>query len=76
MSYEWFEDFGAPSQRMIGTGAELEVVLPLGLHAITMALLLARGAATPEKLARWRKGALISFAVTVAIGFYFSNIAR
>ena len=29
-----------------------------------------------EKLARWRKGALISGALTILIGLYYSNFAR
>ena len=48
----------------------------LALHVIVMCLLIARGTASPEKEARWRKGALISGAVVAVIGLYFSNFAR
>jgi hypothetical protein len=34
--FEWFEDFGLPGQVLLGTGDLLEVVLPLGEHAITL----------------------------------------
>lgn len=47
----------------------------LGLHVIAMVLLLARGGA-PEKERRWRLGALITAAVTMGIGLYYSNLAR
>jgi hypothetical protein len=36
VGYDWIEDFGAPTQRVLGTGATLAVVLPLGPHAITL----------------------------------------
>ncbi|MCI0346009.1 MAG: hypothetical protein L0221_11295, partial [Chloroflexi bacterium] len=36
VSFEWFEDFGAPSETLLGTGAAIEVTLPLGPHAITL----------------------------------------
>ena len=48
----------------------------LGLHAITMSFLLARGMGDEVKLARWRKGALASAALTMLIGLYFSNFTR
>jgi|GEM_PF-1749636 len=48
----------------------------LALHVLAIVLLSVRGGASPEKLARWRKGALISAVVTIAIGLYFSNFAR
>jgi hypothetical protein len=48
----------------------------LGLHAITMSVLLARGMAAADKLARWRKSALGSAVLALLIGLYFSNIAR
>jgi hypothetical protein len=59
-----------------GWHAGVGIKLLLGLHAITMAVLLARGGVPTEKMQRWRKGALISFALTLAIGLYFSNLAR
>ncbi len=48
----------------------------LGLHVIAIVLLSSRGTLTREKLARWRKGALISGILTIVIGLYFSNFAR
>jgi hypothetical protein len=36
VSFEWFEDYGLPGQALLGTGEILEVVLPLGEHAITL----------------------------------------
>lgn len=47
----------------------------LGLHALAMVVLLARGGA-PEKERRWRIGALVSGAATMGIGLYLSNFAR
>jgi thrombospondin type 3 repeat protein len=34
--YEWFEDFGAASERFLGSGVTLGVTLPLGPHSITL----------------------------------------
>jgi hypothetical protein len=36
ISFEWFEDFGLPTQRRLGSGAMLPVTLPLGAHRITL----------------------------------------
>jgi hypothetical protein len=36
VSYEWFEDYGLASEEFLGTGPTLDVVLPLGPHAITL----------------------------------------
>jgi hypothetical protein len=36
ISYEWYEDFGQPTQRLLGTGARLSAVLPLGRHMIAL----------------------------------------
>jgi hypothetical protein len=63
---------GAPA----GWHAGIGIKLLLGLHVIAIVLLSARGTASAEKLAKWRKGALISGAVTILIGLYFSNFAR
>jgi len=48
----------------------------LALHVLAIVLLSVRGTASPEKLSRWRKGALISASLTILIGLYFSNFAR
>jgi len=34
--FEWFEDFGTPSQTLLGIAESLSVTLPLGDHAITL----------------------------------------
>jgi hypothetical protein len=34
--FEWFEDFGTPSEVLMGTLETLEVTLPLGSHTITL----------------------------------------
>jgi hypothetical protein len=36
LSFEWFEDFGLPTQVLLGTGEVLTVSLPLGSHALTL----------------------------------------
>lgn len=59
-----------------GWHALIGIKILLGLHAITMSFLLARGAGDPAKLARWRKGALGSAAIALLIGLYVSNIMR
>jgi len=59
-----------------GWHALIGIKILLGLHAITMAILLARGTADAAKQARWRKGALVSALIAILIGLYFSNIAR
>lgn len=56
--------------------AIIGIKILLALHVIVMCLLIVRGTASPEKEARWRKGALISGAVVAVIGLYFSNFAR
>jgi hypothetical protein len=48
----------------------------LALHVIAIVLLMTRGGASPEKIARWRKGALVSATLAMIIGLYFSNFAR
>lgn len=34
--FEWFVHFGGPAQALLGTGAALDVMLALGVHAITL----------------------------------------
>lgn len=36
VSFEWFEDFGLPTQTFLGAGETLDVVLPVGVHTITL----------------------------------------
>jgi hypothetical protein len=35
-SFEWFEDFGAPGERRLGSGEHLGVTLPVGAHHVTL----------------------------------------
>src|SRR5262245_39245191 len=35
-AYDWYEDYGLPGQRSIGSGRTLSVLLPLGSHALTL----------------------------------------
>jgi hypothetical protein len=35
-SYEWYEDFGLASERLLGTGAVLVATLPLGQHSLAL----------------------------------------
>lgn len=62
---------GAPT----GWHAVVGIKILLGLHAITMVLLMARGGVDPAKFARWRRSAAISATVVIAIGLYYSNWA-
>lgn len=34
--YEWFEEFGTPAQKLLGTGELTRITLPLGSHPITL----------------------------------------
>jgi hypothetical protein len=35
-SYAWYEDYGTPGPRLLGSGATLNVALSLGVHAVTL----------------------------------------
>src|SRR5512140_74771 len=59
-----------------GWHAAIGIKILLGLHAITMAFLISRGNADAAKLARWKRGGLISAVLTILIGLYYSNFAR
>ncbi|HZM70441.1 MAG TPA: metallophosphoesterase [Candidatus Cryosericum sp.] len=43
-AYEWFEAYGSASERRLGSGALIEVMLPPGVHAITLRVTDAAGA--------------------------------
>lgn len=58
-----------------GWHALIGIKILLALHVIAMIFLLARGGSA-EQERRWRLGALISAAVTMGIGLYYSNFAR
>ena len=34
--FEWFEDFGLPTESLLGTEEILTVTLPLGIHLVTL----------------------------------------
>ena len=36
VSFDWFEDFGLPTARLLGTGERLEVFVSLGTHHVTL----------------------------------------
>jgi N-acetylneuraminic acid mutarotase len=35
-AFDWFEDYGLPTQRAVGGGERLTVTLPLGAHSVTL----------------------------------------
>ena len=41
--YEWFEAYGLPDERQIGTGPLVDAVLPVGVHGITLRVTDAHG---------------------------------
>jgi hypothetical protein len=36
VAYDWFEDYGRPKQRLLGSGETISVPLSLGMHRITL----------------------------------------
>ena len=42
--FQWFEDFGMPSQRLLGNGPRLRVTLALGRHLLTLRVIDSQGA--------------------------------
>ncbi len=50
VSFEWFEDFGRPSETFIGMGEILDVTLPLGMHTITLRVMDRAGAADTDEV--------------------------
>ena len=48
VNYTWFEDFGTPSERVLGTGRKLTAPLALGSHAVTLRVTDSLGAATGD----------------------------
>ncbi len=44
VSFEWFEDYGLPSQMMLGGGKVLELTLPLGAHSVALQVTDTQGA--------------------------------
>jgi len=58
-----------------GWHAGIGIKILLALHVIVVSFVMSRGG-DPQKLARLRKGALISATIVILTGLYFSNIAR
>lgn len=58
-----------------GWHALIGIKILLALHVMAMVFLLARGGSA-EQERRWRRGAILSAAVTMIIGLYYSNFAR
>ena len=51
-TYEWFVNFGSGTQRLLGTGAQLSVPLPVGVHAVTLRVTDVRGRSTTAQASR------------------------
>ncbi len=49
-TYEWFADFGAPAQALLGTGEKLTLSLSLGTHAITLRVTDATGKTSTDEV--------------------------
>lgn len=50
VAYDWFEDFGTASERLLGSGPVLEVRLVLGSHAITLRVVDSREASDTDAI--------------------------
>src|SRR4029450_11581533 len=48
-AFDWFEDYGLTTQQLLGSGETLHVVLPLGLHAITLRVTDRAGASSTDE---------------------------
>ena len=48
VSFDWFEDYGRPRQRLLGTGETLSVVLGMGRHRITLVVVDHAGASSTD----------------------------
>lgn len=51
VSFEWFEDFGQPTQTLLGTIAKLSITLPLGKHPIVLEVTDKHGALSTQQVA-------------------------
>jgi hypothetical protein len=49
-AFDWFEDYGGPAQRLLGSGETLQVVLPLGDHLITLRVTDRAGASATDQV--------------------------
>lgn len=48
--FEWFENFGGPYQRLLGSGQRLTVTLTLGLHVVTLQVTDSQGASATARV--------------------------
>jgi hypothetical protein len=48
-AFDWFEDYGLSTQQQLGSGETLHVVLPLGVHAITLRVTDLAGASSTDE---------------------------
>jgi len=48
-AFDWFEDYGLFTQQQLGSGETLHVVLPLGLHSITLRVADRAGASSTDE---------------------------
>ena len=50
VSFEWFRDFGLPTQVSLGVGEILSVTLPLGVHSVTLRVVDSQGEADTDTI--------------------------
>ncbi len=49
VAFDWFEDYGLSTQKLLGSGETVSVVLPLGAHSITLRVTDRTGATTTDE---------------------------
>jgi hypothetical protein len=49
-SFDWYEDFGTPQERLLGTGDGITVALALGAHALTLQVTDSEGASDTDSI--------------------------
>jgi len=50
VSFRWFEDFGLPTEELLGAGETLDVTLPHGVHVITLEVTDSSGATDTDEV--------------------------
>jgi len=48
-AFDWFEDYGLSTQKLLGSGVTVRAVLPLGIHAITLRVTDRAGASSTDE---------------------------